>query len=102
MVRHFPSIRYSSVRKAQGTIDFLNWGRASRAMKYHPIISGLRAISLSIFQKYGIRAGVRYYAGYLLTPLPEKLAETQILNRNFSRRYQLTQLLRKIIYKLSY
>jgi len=96
-VRHFAKIRYGSLRKAQGTIDFVNWGRAARAMRYHPVIAGMRAIRLSILQRYGIKALVRFIAGYLCSSPPETLTDSQRKNREFMRKFQLIQIPEKII-----
>jgi len=95
-VKHFPYIHYSSTRKAQGTIDFMNWGRASRAMGYHPIMAWLRALRLFIFQHYGLRNMVRFLSGYYCTPLEEKVGAEQKLNREFMRKYQIRQIPEKV------
>ena len=96
-VRNFQDIRYYSVRKSQGTVDFMNWGRAVRAMRYPFIAAGLRAVRLFLLQHYGIKAAVRFLAGYFSSPISEQLIPAQRQNREFIRRYQLRQIPEKLI-----
>jgi glycosyltransferase involved in cell wall biosynthesis len=95
-VRSFPHINFESTRRDQGTIDFINWGRAARSMSYHPIVVFLRAVRFLLLQKYGTKSTVRYLAGYMSTPVPEQINYTQQQNRVFFRRYQLIQIPRKL------
>lgn len=96
-VKNFPEIRYSSARKPQSTVDFMNWGRAARAMRYPFIVAGLRALRLAFIQHYGIKALVRFLAGFLSSPIPEQLKPAQQENRDFMRHYQLRIIPVKIV-----
>ncbi|MFW9777490.1 MAG: glycosyltransferase family A protein [Candidatus Heimdallarchaeota archaeon] len=95
-VKHFSHILYDTVRKPQGTIDFMNWGRAARAMRYHPVSAALRGIRFLLFQKYGLKNTVRFFAGYFVNPPREIISRTQRQNRDFMRRYQVRQIPEKI------
>ncbi|MFX1282160.1 MAG: glycosyltransferase family 2 protein [Promethearchaeota archaeon] len=95
-VKNFPKVRFYSMRKPQGTIDYLNWGRAVRAMKYPFIVAVLRAIRLWLLQHRGIKASIRFLAGYYSSPIPEHLSAAQQLNREFMRRYQLRKIPEKL------
>jgi glycosyltransferase involved in cell wall biosynthesis len=95
-VRSFKHIRFSSTRRDQGTIDFINWGRATRSMKYNPILVLMRATRLLLLQNYGIKAFLRFLAGYLSSPVSEKLEPAQIKNREFLWKHQLLQIPEKI------
>jgi len=88
-VRSFNNIMFTSSRKDQGTIDFVNWGRAARAMKYHIIIAIMRSIRFVLFQRYGIKNSVRFMAGYLSKPVSERVGDIQKENRKFTRKYQI-------------
>lgn len=101
-VRSFPYIQSSSLRKDQGTIDFMNWGRAARAMRYHPIIVVLRAGRFLFLQRYGLNATVRFLAGFLSSPIPECVKPVQRQNREFVRQHQLRQIPRKLGSMLSF
>ncbi|MHA2139374.1 MAG: glycosyltransferase family A protein [Candidatus Hodarchaeales archaeon] len=95
-VRSYKGISFKFTRRDQGTIDFMNWGRATRSMKYNPIIVLLRAGRFLLFQKYGIKATVRFLTGYLSSRLPEDVSSNQKRNRDYLRNHQLRELPRKI------
>ncbi len=97
VVKSFPDVHFDFSRVPEGTVDFFHWGKMMRALGYNPVIVVMRAVRFSILQNYGVRAGIRFIAGYLTSGSLDNLSTRQQTTRNFVFHYQLGDLIRKVV-----